>query len=130
MLMTHYYIIASLALSALPSIALEPTAPGPGEVFRAGSFCTLDWKTDTMARWTSVKIGEQLFHERGHKEADAARSDLMSGSNDNMTIVKTVVAGLDGTDPSLRPFNWTCPDVDPYSAIYFYQVGINRLFTW
>lgn len=46
----------------------------------------------------------------------------MSGSNDNMSTVATVASGLDGTDSSLSPYNWTCPEVDPYSAIYFYQV--------
>ena len=45
----------------------------------------------------------------------------MSGSNSNMTLVTNVAADLDGTDPSLSPYTWTCPDVDPYSAIYFYQ---------
>jgi len=47
--------------------------------------------------------------------------DLMSGSNSNMTLVTNVAEGLDGTDPSLSPHTWTCPDVDPYSTIYFYQ---------
>jgi hypothetical protein len=45
----------------------------------------------------------------------------MSGSNDNMTWVTTVAQGMDGTDSSLVPYNWTCPDVDPYGPIYFYQ---------
>lgn len=45
----------------------------------------------------------------------------MSGSNSNMTLVTNVATDLDGTDPSLSPYTWTCPDVDPYSAIYFYQ---------
>ncbi|CDO75573.1 hypothetical protein BN946_scf184858.g13 [Trametes cinnabarina] len=49
------------------------------------------------------------------------RAVLMSGSNDNMTEVARVVSGLDGTDATLSPFSWTCPNVDPYSAIYFYQ---------
>ena len=47
--------------------------------------------------------------------------DLMSGSNSNMTLVANVAEDLDGTDPSLSPYTWTCPDVDPYSTIYFYQ---------
>ena len=47
--------------------------------------------------------------------------DLMSGSNNNMSLVTNVVNGLDGTDESLSPFSWTCPEVDPYSTIYFYQ---------
>ncbi len=46
----------------------------------------------------------------------------MSGSNENMTRVAEVASYLDGADKSLSPFNWTCPEVDPYSAIYFYQV--------
>lgn len=48
--------------------------------------------------------------------------DLMSGSNGNMSAVTTVASGLDGTNSTLSPYNWTCPEVDPYSAIYFYQV--------
>ena len=47
----------------------------------------------------------------------------MSGSNNNMSFVANVASGLDGTDASNTPFNWTCPDVDPYSDIYFYQVS-------
>lgn len=47
--------------------------------------------------------------------------DLMSGSNNNMSTVKNVATGLDGTDSSLTPYSWSCPEVDPYSAIYFYQ---------
>ena len=47
--------------------------------------------------------------------------DLMSGSNSNMTLVANVAEDLDGTDSSLSPYTWTCPDVDPYSTIYFYQ---------
>ncbi|KAF9780186.1 hypothetical protein BJ322DRAFT_1145960, partial [Thelephora terrestris] len=45
----------------------------------------------------------------------------MSGSNYNMTVVANVAEDLDGTDPSLSPYTWACPDVDPYSTIYFYQ---------
>lgn len=45
----------------------------------------------------------------------------MSGSNSNMTLVSNVAEDLDGTDSSLSPYTWTCPDVDPYSTIYFYQ---------
>lgn len=41
-----------------------------------------------------------------------------------MTRVTTVASGVDGTDSSLSPYTWTCPEVDPYSAIYFYQVRL------
>ena len=57
----------------------------------------------------------------------------MSGSNSNMTLVANVAEDLDGTDPSLSPYTWTCPDVDPYSTIYFYQfttaAGSNSAWT-
>ena len=56
--------------------------------------------------------------------------DLKSGSNDNQTVVTNVVSGLDSTNPSLSPFNWTCPEVDPYSAIYFYEVCSAELATF
>ncbi|KAG9049506.1 hypothetical protein FS837_009986 [Tulasnella sp. UAMH 9824] len=39
-----------------------------------------------------------------------------------MTKVTTVAIGLDGSDATLTPFNWTCPSVTPCSAIYFYQI--------
>lgn len=45
----------------------------------------------------------------------------MAGSNSNMSLVTKVAEGLDGTNASLTPFSWTCPEVTPYSAIYFYQ---------
>jgi hypothetical protein len=48
--------------------------------------------------------------------------DLMSGSNLNMSLVTPVATHLDGTNPSLSPFHWRCPDVTPNAAIYFYQV--------
>ena len=49
-------------------------------------------------------------------------TDLMSGSNLNTSLVTNVANTLDGTNKSLTPYSWTCPEVDPYSAIYFYQV--------
>lgn len=48
--------------------------------------------------------------------------DLMAGPNSENQLVTNVVSGLDGTDDSLTPFKWTCPNVDPNSAIYFYRV--------
>ncbi|KAI1795219.1 Ser-Thr-rich glycosyl-phosphatidyl-inositol-anchored membrane family-domain-containing protein, partial [Ganoderma leucocontextum] len=84
--------------------SFTPTAPGPGDTFAAGSSCTIKWNADTTGgKWTDVSIS------------------LMTGSNNNMTRLATVVSGLDGTDGSLSPYSWTCPEVDPYSAIYFYQ---------
>ncbi|THG99320.1 hypothetical protein EW026_g3018 [Hermanssonia centrifuga] len=84
-----------------------PTTPGPGETYNAGSNCTITWDVDNSGTWTNITI------------------DLKSGSNSNMSLVTNVASGLDGTDPSLTPFTWTCPEVDPYSAIYFYQFTNN-----
>lgn len=100
---------------------LIPTAPGPGETFTAGGTCTIEWNVDGSGAWTNVSIGEYM---RSHDplSAHARPSDLKSGSNDNQTVVTNVISGLDGTDPSLSPYSWTCPEVEPYSAIYFYEV--------
>ncbi|KZT12464.1 uncharacterized protein LAESUDRAFT_639480, partial [Laetiporus sulphureus 93-53] len=92
-----------LVLATLVFGDLTPTAPGPGERFIAGSNCTIEWDADTSGTWTNVTIA------------------LMSGANDNMTFVAPVASSLDGTNASLSPYLWTCPQVDPYSSIYFYQ---------
>ncbi|PCH41034.1 hypothetical protein WOLCODRAFT_131665, partial [Wolfiporia cocos MD-104 SS10] len=94
-------IPALLATRALGD--LTPTAPGPNQTFAAGSNCTLSWNADTNGTWKNVTI------------------NLMSGSNNNMSVVTNVAWGLDGTNSSLSPYSWTCPEVDPYSDIYFYQ---------
>ncbi|KAF5390560.1 hypothetical protein D9757_002753 [Collybiopsis confluens] len=81
--------------------AITPTAPGPGDKpFKAGSPCIIKW---LPGDWSNFSI------------------TLMSGSNLQMNPVKLVANGLNGSDASLSPYSWTCPQVDPYSAIYFYQ---------
>ncbi|KAJ3845133.1 hypothetical protein F5878DRAFT_720183 [Lentinula raphanica] len=100
----HHFIYLALMLHAsivVASDGITPTAPGPGDKFNAGSPCTIQWETGED--WSNFSIS------------------LMSGSNTQMQLVTTVASGLDGSDSTLSPFNWTCPDVDPYSAIYFYQ---------
>lgn len=47
--------------------------------------------------------------------------DLMTGSNLQMVKLATVAAGLDGTDPNVTTYNYTCPLVSPNAAIYFLQ---------
>ncbi|KAI0650801.1 hypothetical protein C8Q79DRAFT_868422, partial [Trametes meyenii] len=101
-------LIVLAASAGMSLAAVTPTAPGPGDSFAAGSDCTIKWNADDAGEWKNVSI------------------HLMSGSNDNMTEVTTVLSGFDGTDPSLSPYNWTCPGVDPYSAIYFYQAGSSQ----
>ncbi|KAJ3739396.1 hypothetical protein DFH05DRAFT_1406991 [Lentinula detonsa] len=100
----HYFLLLAAMLHALNLVAgdgITPTAPGPGDKFNAGSPCTIQWEVGE--NWSNFTIS------------------LLSGSNTQMQFVTTVASGLDGSDTSLSPFNWTCPEVDPYSAIYFYQ---------
>ncbi|KIO32837.1 hypothetical protein M407DRAFT_48971, partial [Tulasnella calospora MUT 4182] len=78
--------------------------PAPGTIYYEGSSCIIQWNSDTTGTWKNMTI------------------DLMSGPNLSMTKVTTVATGLDGSDASLTPFNWTCPSVTPCSAIYFYQI--------
>ncbi|KAF9075737.1 hypothetical protein BDP27DRAFT_1314400 [Rhodocollybia butyracea] len=81
---------------------VTPTSPGPGDKFEAGSPCTIEWKVGQ--NWSNFSIY------------------LMSGSNDQMNAITIVASGLDGSNASLSPFTWTCPEVNPYGAIYFYQL--------
>jgi hypothetical protein len=116
-------MFAVVLASQITNADLIPTAPGPGQTFNAGSNCTIIWDVDRSGLWKNVTIGDQpsagspfvsfltLYYQ-----------DLMSGSNTDMNFVTNVISGLDGTDTSSTPYNWTCPEVDPYSAIYFYQV--------
>jgi uncharacterized membrane protein YgcG len=78
-----------------------PTAPGPGDSFRVGQQCTMTWTAGTAGRWKEMTI------------------DLMTGANQAMVKVTNVASNIDGT--SLTSYSWTCPDVSPNSAIYFYQ---------
>ncbi|UZJ56593.1 hypothetical protein CBS101457_005913 [Exobasidium rhododendri] len=81
--------------------AVTPTSPGPGESFNEGSQCAMEWTVGTGSAWKSMTIS------------------LMTGANQNMTFLTNVTTGLDGTTTSSH--SWTCPEVTPNSAIYFYQ---------
>ncbi|KAG2141749.1 uncharacterized protein EDB93DRAFT_1058289, partial [Suillus bovinus] len=104
-----------LSLFLLPTFAcatIEPVSPGPGDVFRSGSTCSISWGTDRSGStqpWKNATIC------------------LMSGSNLNMSMVTTVVEHLDET--SMSSYNWLCPDVAPNAAIYFYQFSNNGVAT-
>ena len=51
------HFLAILVLSWLALGAVTPTAPGPGEVFTAGSKCSVSWTTDQSGTWKSFSIG-------------------------------------------------------------------------
>jgi len=91
---------AFLASAILTRADPNPTAPGPGAVFNEGSQCTISWDADSSGAWKTMNI------------------QLMTGDNFNM-IPLTTVATVDGTTATSN--SWTCPQVTPNSAIYFYQ---------
>ena len=51
---------SSLVLVLLAQLvlgAVTPTAPGPGEVFTAGSDCSVSWAPDASGKWETFSIG-------------------------------------------------------------------------
>ncbi|KAI1790293.1 hypothetical protein LXA43DRAFT_973781 [Ganoderma leucocontextum] len=79
-----------------------PTAPGPKDVFKEGGDCKFTWTPDPSGQWKEMNV------------------QLMSGDNWNMVPVTTIVK-LDGTSTTTTSYTFSCPDVNPNSAIYFYQ---------
>jgi len=49
--------LALLLLSRFALGAVTPIAPGPGEVFTAGSTCSVSWTPDESGEWKSFSIG-------------------------------------------------------------------------
>jgi len=99
-------LLAGLLALASPLMVLAdvtPSEPSPGSVFKAGQTCLVTWQGDTESTtlWKGMAI------------------ELMSGSNIEMVHVTTVATNQDGTKDG--SFQYTCPQVTPYSAIYFYQ---------
>ncbi|EJD41798.1 hypothetical protein AURDEDRAFT_115366 [Auricularia subglabra TFB-10046 SS5] len=92
-------VAASLALSRAQ---VTPSEPAPGRDFQIGGTCEISWTPDTSGTWGTTYI------------------QLMTGSNDQMVHL-TTVHQFDGTSSAQTTFTYTCPDVTPHSAIYFYQ---------
>jgi len=100
------FAITALLASTLVGTAyadVTPDVPGPGVVYKVGGTCHTEWIGDTASptAWKNMAI------------------ELMTGDNFNMVHLTTVATGLDGTKDG--KFDHPCPDVNPYSAIYFYQ---------
>ncbi|KAJ6561129.1 hypothetical protein DFH09DRAFT_921367 [Mycena vulgaris] len=94
---------------------VAPNAPGPGDTFKQGESCSTSWAGDdsgSTTAWKDMNI------------------ELMSGSNEAMVHLTTVATGQDGTVAGT--FDYTCPEVTPNSAIYFYQFTApgNNGFAW
>ncbi|KAL0954090.1 hypothetical protein HGRIS_005236 [Hohenbuehelia grisea] len=97
-------VFALLAASSALVARADPTPsePGPGDVFRQGAQCHIAWAgdADSTETWKEMSI------------------QLMTGDNFNM-IHLTTVTTVDGTKDGV--FDWPCPEVEPNSAVYFYQ---------
>jgi len=91
--------VISLVAAAVVHAAVVPITPPPGN---EGATCTVSWQGDAASTvWGSMAI------------------QLMSGDNLNMVHLTTITTEQDGTTDG--QFEYPCPDVDPNSAIYFYQ---------
>ncbi|KAJ7623694.1 hypothetical protein FB45DRAFT_992001 [Roridomyces roridus] len=95
-------LVASTAV-LLSRADVVPNAPGPGDSFTVGGQCTLGWGADPEANpaWKNMTV------------------ELMTGSNENMVHLTTVATNQDGTADGT--FSYTCPDVSPSAAVFFYQ---------
>ncbi|KAF8997833.1 hypothetical protein BDQ17DRAFT_1248158 [Cyathus striatus] len=102
---THYALTALVALVSTQAALAEvtPSEPGPNASYTAGKTCRVTWEADTESTtaWKNMAI------------------QLMSGSNFDMQHVTTVASAQDGTVAGV--VEYTCPEVTPYSNIYFYQ---------
>lgn len=98
-------LIAALALPALLVWAdPNPNVPGPGDVYKEGGDCLIEWDADTTGKWTNMLI------------------ELKTGDNYQMVALKAITT-IDGTKQT--KFTYPCPDVSPNSAIYFYEFSSN-----
>lgn len=85
---------------------VAPLGPSSLDVFPAGGNCTTSWSPaplDGKVPWNNMTIS------------------LMTGQNANMTTLATVASGIDGTNAWATKYTFECPDVQPYSQIYFLQ---------
>ncbi|CAE6502078.1 unnamed protein product [Rhizoctonia solani] len=94
-----------LAAGAIVGVvgAPNPTEPSAASVFNVGKDCTMKWDVDATGTWKAMNV------------------QLMTGDNFNMIHITTVGQNIDATDATKNTYTYTCPDVTPNSAIYFYQ---------
>ncbi|SNX84092.1 uncharacterized protein MEPE_02800 [Melanopsichium pennsylvanicum] len=92
--------VVAQSSSASSASGVSPLTPSTTD---EGSPLLIEWDTTTNQSWASMEI------------------KFMTGSNQNMTELYTVATGVDGTSAGQGKLNWTAPNVDPNSAIYFFQ---------
>jgi len=96
------FALVTLLSTVVVQAAVVPVTPGPGSIFNEGGPCTVSWQGDPESPfWGTMAL------------------QLMSGDNLNMIHLTTITTELDGSVDG--QFDFTCPDVSPNSAIYFYQ---------
>lgn len=78
----------------------NPIVPGPGDSYKEGGDCIIQWQPDTTGKWTNMNIA------------------LKTGDNYNMVLLEAITT-IDGTKQS--QYKYPCPSVTPNSAIYFYE---------
>ncbi|KAI6120539.1 hypothetical protein EDD17DRAFT_1775417 [Pisolithus thermaeus] len=93
-----------LAAASISFVQADPTpiTPGPGDIFIEGQSCSITWSVDPTGAWTTMNIY------------------LMTGDNYNM-VQLAAVGTVDGTNPAKTTHLYSCPQVSPHAAIYFYE---------
>jgi len=106
--MVSYTLISTVfaAIATAVSANMAPSEPAPGTIWTIGQPGLIQWADDSTSPplatdWKKFKI------------------DFMTGDNANQILLTNVATGLDGT--AATTYNWTCPDVDTHSAIYFFM---------
>lgn len=115
-LTTLLVILSSLVAHA----EVNPTEPGPGDVFRAGQMCHASWVGDEESKteWKDMDI-ELMTGSNNDMIHLLSKSDSAIGSLWDVDFAQAVATEQDGSVAGKVDF--TCPEVNPYSAIYFYQ---------
>ncbi|WVF72489.1 hypothetical protein IAT40_007305 [Kwoniella sp. CBS 6097] len=89
------------ALASTVSAIITPTSPDGSTVVKVGDKIQALWTADSTSSWNNVQI------------------QLMTGDNLQMVPLATIATGIDGT--TATSYEFTAPDVSPYSKIYFLQ---------
>jgi len=90
------FVLKALLVSADPT----PSVPGPGDSYKEGGDCVIEWGLDSTGKWTDMQI------------------ELKTGNNWAMVPLQAITT-IDATKETR--YVYPCPDVSPNSAIYFYE---------
>lgn len=90
----------SSSSSATAEAGVTPNEPSGKTVVKAGDKVKIQW--DAGATWTNMTI------------------QLKTGANQAMKGLTVVAEGIDATKSNA--YEWTIPEVNPYSQIYFFEL--------